>query len=212
MTANHPPLNDTLDAFCTDTDAYLEGTPGSPLSGLDLRCKDIFDVAGHVTGGGNPDWKATHSPAERTAWIVQDPRGRRRNDGRQNPHRRAYSRHPRRERPLRYTHQPPRSRAGARRLLQRLGGGGRRQPRGLRSRLRTPAAPCASRPASAGSTACVPTHGADTAGRHPATGPPATTPSAGSPATPLLSQEWPQPYSPTPVIPAKAGIQPSQRA
>ena len=71
MTANHPPLNDTLDAFCTDTDAYLEGTPGSPLSGLTFAAKDIFDVAGHVTGGGNPDWKATHSPAERTAWIVQ---------------------------------------------------------------------------------------------------------------------------------------------
>ena len=28
-------------------------------------------MAGHVTGGGNPDWKATHPPAERSAWIVQ---------------------------------------------------------------------------------------------------------------------------------------------
>ena len=71
MTVNRPPLNDTLDAFCTDTDAYLDGAPGGPLSGLTFAAKDIYDVAGHVTGGGNPDWKATHSPAERNAWIVQ---------------------------------------------------------------------------------------------------------------------------------------------
>ena len=71
MTTNRPTLNDTLDAFCTDTDAYLDGAPGGPLSGLTFAAKDIFDVAGHVTGGGNPDWKATHPPAERNAWIVQ---------------------------------------------------------------------------------------------------------------------------------------------
>ncbi len=71
MTTNRPPLNDTLDAFCTDTDAYLEGASGGTLSGLTFAAKDIFDVAGHVTGGGNPDWKATHPPAEHTAWIIQ---------------------------------------------------------------------------------------------------------------------------------------------
>ena len=71
MTSNRPPLNDPLDAFCTDTEAYLDGSPGGPLSGLTFAAKDIFDVAGHVTGGGNPDWKATHPPAERNAWIVQ---------------------------------------------------------------------------------------------------------------------------------------------
>ena len=71
MTSDRPPLNDTLDAFCTDTDAYLDGAPSGLLSGLTFAAKDIFDVAGHVTGGGNPDWKATHPPAERNAWIVQ---------------------------------------------------------------------------------------------------------------------------------------------
>ena len=71
MTTNRPPLNDTLGAFCTDTDAFLDGASGGPLSGLTFAAKDIFDVAGHVTGGGNPDWKATHPPAERTAWVVQ---------------------------------------------------------------------------------------------------------------------------------------------
>ena len=71
MTTNRPPLNDTLGAFCTDTEAYLDGAPGGPLSGLNFAAKDIFDVVGHVTGGGNPDWKATHDPAERNAWIIQ---------------------------------------------------------------------------------------------------------------------------------------------
>ena len=64
-------LVDSLDAFCNDTEAYLEGKPGGPLYGLTFAAKDIFDVEGHVTGGGNPDWKATHSPAEHNAWIVQ---------------------------------------------------------------------------------------------------------------------------------------------
>ena len=64
-------INDPLGAFCADSDAYLPGAPGGPLSGLTFAAKDIFDVAGFVTGGGNPDWRATHSPAERTAWVVQ---------------------------------------------------------------------------------------------------------------------------------------------
>ena len=65
------PLSDPLDAFCKDTDAYLAGVMGGPLSSLSYAAKDIFDVAGHVTGGGNPDWKATHPKAEQHAWIVQ---------------------------------------------------------------------------------------------------------------------------------------------
>ncbi|MDA1188494.1 MAG: amidase [Chloroflexi bacterium] len=64
-------FEDTLNAFCKDTDAYLKGGPDGPLSGLTFAAKDIFDVAGHVTGGGNPDWKRTHQPATKTAWVVQ---------------------------------------------------------------------------------------------------------------------------------------------
>ena len=71
MSQARPPIDDTLNAFCADTDAYLEGAPGGPLSGLAFAAKDIFDVAGYVTGGGNPDWRATHEPAERTAWVIQ---------------------------------------------------------------------------------------------------------------------------------------------
>ena len=71
MTSAKQTLTDNLDAFCKDTDAYLAGKPSGPLSDLTFAAKDIFDVAGHVTGGGNPDWKATHPPAERNAWIVE---------------------------------------------------------------------------------------------------------------------------------------------
>ena len=71
MTSAKQPLVDNLDAFCKDTEAFLAGKPGGALSGLTFAAKDIFDVAGHVTGGGNPDWKATHPPAERNAWIVE---------------------------------------------------------------------------------------------------------------------------------------------
>ena len=62
---------DRLNAFCKDTDAYLEGRSGGPLSNMTFAAKDIFDIKGFVTGGGNPDWKATQNPAEQTAWAVQ---------------------------------------------------------------------------------------------------------------------------------------------
>jgi amidase len=63
-------IDDPLNAFCKDTNAYLEGAAGGPLSDLTFAAKDIFDVVGHVTGGGNPDWKATHETATSTAWAV----------------------------------------------------------------------------------------------------------------------------------------------
>ncbi len=71
MTTPQRITNDRLNAFCNDTEAYLSGSPTGPLAGLAFAAKDILDVAGHVTGGGNPDWKATHPPSERTAWVVQ---------------------------------------------------------------------------------------------------------------------------------------------
>jgi amidase len=64
------PFDDPYGAFCTDTDAFLEGAAGGPLSGLTLAAKDLYDVAGHVTGGGNPDWKRTHEAATGTSWPV----------------------------------------------------------------------------------------------------------------------------------------------
>ena len=60
-----------LNAFVPDSDAHIAGIEGGPLSGLTFAAKDIFDVAGHVTGCGNPHWRATHGPAVTNAWVVQ---------------------------------------------------------------------------------------------------------------------------------------------
>ncbi|KAK9943027.1 hypothetical protein M0R45_008652 [Rubus argutus] len=51
----------------------LQQSPSShdlPLSGLTFAVKDIYDVAGYVTGFGNPDWARTHPAAESTAPSV----------------------------------------------------------------------------------------------------------------------------------------------
>jgi amidase len=71
MTASRRTVEDHLHAFCHDSDAYLEGAADGPLAGLSFAAKDIFDVAGYVTGGGNPDWKATHPAAATSAWAVR---------------------------------------------------------------------------------------------------------------------------------------------
>ena len=63
--------DDHLNAFCKHTHAYLPGAKAGPLAGLSFAAKDIYDVAGHVTGGGNPDWKETHAKAVSTSWAVQ---------------------------------------------------------------------------------------------------------------------------------------------
>jgi len=62
---------DTLGAFCPRTRVEMEGAPEGPLAGLKFAVKDIYDVAGHKTGFGNPDWLRTHEPAARTAPAVQ---------------------------------------------------------------------------------------------------------------------------------------------
>uniref|UniRef100_A0A5B7BDI1 Amidase domain-containing protein n=1 Tax=Davidia involucrata TaxID=16924 RepID=A0A5B7BDI1_DAVIN len=41
-----------------------------PLNALTFAVKDTFDVDGHVTGFGNPDWARTHSAATSTAPAV----------------------------------------------------------------------------------------------------------------------------------------------
>ncbi len=70
MTHVRRTVSDTLNAFVPGDDTWLPGGDG-PLAGLTFASKDIFDVAGKVTGGGNPAWAATHAPAEANAWVVQ---------------------------------------------------------------------------------------------------------------------------------------------
>jgi amidase len=49
----------------------IAGAPGGALAGLTFAAKDLFDVAGHPTGGGNPDWARAHPVPTRHAWAVQ---------------------------------------------------------------------------------------------------------------------------------------------
>jgi amidase len=49
----------------------IAGAPGGPLAGLTFAAKDLFDVAGHPTGGGNPDWARQYPVPARHAWAVQ---------------------------------------------------------------------------------------------------------------------------------------------
>jgi amidase len=63
--------NDPYNAFCRHTHVELDGAPEGPLRGLTFAAKDVFDVAGHRTGNGNPVWLETHGPAARTASAVE---------------------------------------------------------------------------------------------------------------------------------------------
>ncbi|HYC45148.1 MAG TPA: amidase [Burkholderiales bacterium] len=62
---------DQLGAFCRHTHVTLRHTREGALSGLTFGAKDIYDIAGHRTGFGSPDWLRTHPPASRTAPVVQ---------------------------------------------------------------------------------------------------------------------------------------------
>jgi amidase len=64
-------INERLGAFCRDTHVEMNGASQGPLSGLAFAVKDIYDIAGHRTGFGSPDWLRTHGPAARTAPVVQ---------------------------------------------------------------------------------------------------------------------------------------------
>ena len=58
-------------AFVPGTERRIEGRAGGPLDGLTFAAKDLFDVAGLPTGGGNPDWPGAGAPAGRHAWAVE---------------------------------------------------------------------------------------------------------------------------------------------
>lgn len=64
-------MRDPLGAFCQHASVEIEGAPSGPLKGLAFGVKDLFDIAGHRTGFGSPDWLATHPPAAKTAPAVQ---------------------------------------------------------------------------------------------------------------------------------------------
>ena len=48
----------------------MQRNEDGPLAGLSVVVKDVIDVAGAVTGGGNPDWADAHQPARQNAAAV----------------------------------------------------------------------------------------------------------------------------------------------
>src|SRR5437867_13020148 len=63
--------HDYLGAFCRRTHVAAKGTGGGPLANLIFGAKDIYNIVGHKTGFGSPDWLATHGPATWMAPSVQ---------------------------------------------------------------------------------------------------------------------------------------------
>jgi amidase len=65
-------MSQTCDPFISRFDPPLVGaTRSGPLTGLRVGVKDGFDIEGHVTGAGCPEWAEFQSPAEKTSPVVE---------------------------------------------------------------------------------------------------------------------------------------------
>jgi amidase len=64
-------MTDDIGAFVPGPRVRIEGRSGGPLSGLTFAAKDLFDVAGVPTGGGNHDWPTGRPIPTRHSWAVQ---------------------------------------------------------------------------------------------------------------------------------------------
>ncbi len=58
-------------AFVPGEQFSIQGQPQGPLAGLTMSIKDLFDIGGHPTGAGNPDWRSSHAVPTRHAELVQ---------------------------------------------------------------------------------------------------------------------------------------------
>jgi amidase len=63
--------SDDIGAFVPGPRVRIEGRAGGPLSGLTFAAKDLFDVAGVPTGGGNHDWPTGRPIPGKHSWAVQ---------------------------------------------------------------------------------------------------------------------------------------------
>ncbi|OYW97978.1 MAG: glutamyl-tRNA amidotransferase, partial [Bosea sp. 32-68-6] len=64
-------MDDIVNAFVPGTLVPIAGKAGGPLDELSFAVKDLFDVAGLPTGGGNHDWALVHPVPDRHGWAVQ---------------------------------------------------------------------------------------------------------------------------------------------
>jgi amidase len=63
-------MNDRFGAFVDSQGPAPQNAASGPLAGLTFAVKDLIDVAGWVTRGGNPDWAAGAQPAAAHAEVV----------------------------------------------------------------------------------------------------------------------------------------------
>jgi len=64
-------MTDRINAFVPGPRVHIAGAPDGPLNGLTFAAKDLFNVAGIPTGGGNHDWARANPVPTRHAWAVQ---------------------------------------------------------------------------------------------------------------------------------------------
>lgn len=62
-------MDDSVNAFAEIFE--LRGKNAGPLAGMTFGAKDLYEISGHVTGYGNPEWARTRAPAGSTAYAVQ---------------------------------------------------------------------------------------------------------------------------------------------
>jgi amidase len=54
-----------------DLEAPIKGAATGPLAGLTAAVKDMYDIKGTKSGGGNPDWLKHATPATQNASLIQ---------------------------------------------------------------------------------------------------------------------------------------------
>lgn len=64
-------MDDVVNAFVPGARVHIPGRAGGPLAGLSFAAKDLFDIAGLPTGGGNHDWATFNPVPERHSFAVQ---------------------------------------------------------------------------------------------------------------------------------------------
>lgn len=65
------PIVDTVGAWVPHGHYTISGQADGPLADLNFAAKDLFDVAGHPTGAGNPTWLATHPVPTQHSVVVE---------------------------------------------------------------------------------------------------------------------------------------------
>jgi amidase len=63
--------SDSVGAFVPGPRTRIAGAAGGPLHGLTFGLKDLYDIEGEFTGGGNPVFRRTHPPAAAHAMCLQ---------------------------------------------------------------------------------------------------------------------------------------------